>query len=341
MPIAVRPLRLAALALLLALGGPGSARAQPAPPPSTLEPVETVASICGTREITIADMRWPSASILAHIHQIILAGELGCETRIVDGDTASTGSSMATTQQPAIAPEMWISRIPEIWNSATLAGSVRPVANTYLGGPMEGWFIPKFLADEHPELAKAEQLFDMRGLFGEIGKSRFVSCPPDWACSVINRNLVRALRLHIIFKIEEPANRFELDQLLSDAISRRQRAVFYYWQPNAAISQFGLRSIELGLFNPDAWPCLGMAECETPLASAFPAEPVVIAIASWLQEEAPIVVDYLQQSIMPLEEMNRLLAQLSEEGGTPEGVAREFYETRQELWSKWLPASLN
>jgi glycine betaine/proline transport system substrate-binding protein len=302
--------------------------------------VPEAVSICGNREITIADMRWPSASILAHIHSIILFEELGCAARIVSGDIASTGSSMATTQQPAIAPEMWIARIPEIWNSATSAGSVRPVANTYLGGPMEGWFVPKFVADAHPELFKAEQLFDMRDIFGGVGRSRFVSCPADWACSVINRNLLKAFRLPVIFRTEEPADRFALDQTLADAISRREPIVLYYWQPNAAIAQFGLKPLEMGLYNPDAWPCLGTLDCPAPQQSSFPPEPVVIAVAQWLQDEAPLVVDYLQQAIMPLDEMNRLMALMSEENGSPAEIARQFYETRQDVWRPWLPAGL-
>lgn len=323
------------LSMLAAWGGGAAAQQDD----GGLVPVEG-ASLCGEREITIADMRWPSASILAHLHATILFEEFGCAARIVSGDTASTGSSMATTQQPAIAPELWIARIPEIWNSATSAGSVRPAANTYLGGPMEGWFVPAFVAEDHPELVSAEQLFDMRDVFGGLRRSRFINCPEDWACSVINRNLLKAFRLHIIFTSETPENRFALDQLLADAISRRQPVVLYYWQPNAAIAQFGLKALDLGLFNPDAWPCLGQRTCPSPQRSAYPSEPVVIAIASWLNEQAPEVVDYLQQAIMPLDEMNALLAQLSEQGGTPADIARQFYEERKDVWGDWLPESM-
>lgn len=325
----------AALGLIAA-----SAAAQGQETGSGLVPVDEVASLCGSREITIAEMPWPSAAILAHIHSIVLFEQMGCAARVVSGDTASTGSSMATTQQPAIAPELWISRISEIWNSATSAGSVRPVANTYLGGPMEGWFVPGFVAEEHPELTSAAQLSPLRGLFMGETRSRFVTCPADWACSIINANLMRAFNINIVFGAEVPADRFELDRILAEAISRRQPIVVYYWQPNAAISQFSLKPLELGRYDADAWPCLAMAECERPLPSAFPPEPVVIAIAQWLQDEAPLVVDYLQQAIMPLEEMNRLLALLSEGGTSPAEIARQFYDTREEIWRAWLPESL-
>lgn len=324
-----------ALAALLAIV-PGAALGQPAPAP--LEPVEA-ASACGSSEITIADMGWPSASILAHIHRIILSNELGCTMRLVSGDTAVTGSSMATTQQPAIAPELWVSRIPEIWNAATTAGSVRAMASTYGGGPLEGWFVPAYVAEDHPNLARADQLFNERDAFGGIGDARFISCPADWACAIVNRNLMRALRLQIIFQSEEPANRLDLDRRLSEAISRREPVLLYYWQPNAAIDQFNLKSIDLGLFNPDAWPCLGMNVCEDPQPSSFPEPQVVIGAAAWLQEEAPLVAAYLRAATLPIEEMNGLLAELASEGSSPEAVAERFYETAGDIWRRWLPSN--
>jgi len=333
--------RFGASALIAAVGLIGLAAGAPGQEAgSGLQPVEEVASLCGSREITIAEMPWPSAAILAHIHSIVLFEQMGCAARVVSGDTASTGSSMATTQQPAIAPELWISRISEIWNSATSAGSVRPVANTYLGGPMEGWFVPGFVAEDHPELTSATQLSPLRAIFQDETRSRFVSCPADWACSIINANLMRAFHINIVYEAQVPADRFELDRILAQAISRRQPIVVYYWQPNAAISQFALKPLDLGRYNADAWPCLAMEECNRPLPSAFPPEPVVIAIAQWLQDEAPLVVDYLQQAIMPLEEMNRLLAMLNEEGSSPAEIARTFYDTREEVWRAWLPESL-
>ena len=53
-------------------------------------------SPCGTQPVTIARMQWPSAAILAEIHARLLATHFGCETRVMPGDMATTGSSMAT-----------------------------------------------------------------------------------------------------------------------------------------------------------------------------------------------------------------------------------------------------
>src|SRR5688572_23209088 len=100
-------------ALLIALAAPAAGQGesvvelQPPPP------------VCGTQPVTIARMQWPSAELLTEIHARLLRQNFGCEVTVVPGDMAATGSSMAATGQPHVAPELWIARIPEIWNSAT------------------------------------------------------------------------------------------------------------------------------------------------------------------------------------------------------------------------------
>jgi glycine betaine/proline transport system substrate-binding protein len=217
-----------------------------------------------------------------------------------------------------------------------VAGNVRPIANTYLGGPMEGWFIPHFLSEAHPELKRASDLLSYRETFAPTGRGRFISCPPDWACAVINRNLLRALHLNFMFEIVEPENRFELDQLIADAISRRQPVLFYYWTPNGTLSQFGFESLDMGLFVPDAFPCLATPGCTQPQASSFPGEPVVTAIAGWVSEEAPRVADYFQHATMPIEEMNRLLEFQNRQDADAAVAARSFVSTRGEIWREWV-----
>ncbi len=58
---------------------------------------------CG--DVTIADMNWNSATLMAHVDQFILEHGYGCDTSLVPGDTMPTGVSMTEKGQPDIAPE--------------------------------------------------------------------------------------------------------------------------------------------------------------------------------------------------------------------------------------------
>ncbi len=293
---------------------------------------------CGTEPIVIAGMQWPSSAVLAEIHAQILRREYGCVAEVVPGDLAATSSSMATTGQPAVAPELWINRVADVWNSAIESQSVRQAGPTFDATALEGWFIPDFVADNHPGLTRAASLKDYWQVFrtGATGKAKFISCPPDWACAVINRNLLTALGLADQFEIVEPANRFELDTLIGEAVSRREAVIFYYWQPNAVLAQLAFRQLDLGAYDAVAAACLAKRVCAEPSPSAFVPEPVVIALADWVFASAPQVAGYFQRAQMPVGEMNALLAWQNEQGETPAVTAAHFISTRADVWRSWI-----
>jgi len=163
-----------------------------------------------------------------------------------------------------------------------------------------------------------------------------MSCPVDWACAVINRNLVRALGLDKRFDIVTPENRFALDTAIGNAVSKHQPLLFYYWQPNAIIDQLGLEALDMGAYDGKALACLGNLECADPKPSAFPKEQVVIAVAERVFADAPAVASYFGRATMPLNEMNALLHWQSENSASPEEVARHFLSTRRDIWRKWV-----
>ena len=301
--------------------------AEPGPPPP-----------CGGQTITIARMQWPSAELLAEIHARIVKQAFGCEVQVVPGDLAATASSMGANGQPAVAPELWITRISDVWNGALKTQEVRQAGATYSDPVFEGWFIPDYVAAAHPELKSAADLKALWKEFVPAGgkKGRFISCPPDWGCSVVNRNLLRANGLTDLFDVVEPANRFELDTLISEAESRKQPVLFYYWQPNAVLAQFAFKALDLGPFNKDAFLCLGRVACSDPQPSGFSPDPVVVALAQWVYLEAPEVAAYFQRAHMPFAEMNALLQNLNEPGATVEGVADAFVAARGEIWQPWV-----
>ncbi len=292
---------------------------------------------CGTEIISIAAMAWPSAQILAHIHEQILKKEYECETKIISGDLSATISSMATTTQPSIAIEVWISRVWEMWNLAIESQTLRRSSNSYSGSSLEGWYIPGFVSENHPDLKSSAQLKDYWRAFRDGGhKARFISCPKDWACSILNRNMLKSLGLYDKFEIIEPANRFEMDIMIGEIVSRRKPAIFYYWQPNAILTQFDFLQLEMGDYKQEAFTCLAKIHCTKLEYSAFANEPVVNVVVERVFSEAPKVAIYFRNASMPIDEMNKLLAWQSENSKSAKETAIWFIEQNEEIWVKWL-----
>ncbi len=301
-----------------------------APVPAGTQPV------CGNQPLTIARMNWPSAMLLAEIHALILKSEFACDVRLTPGDLGATASSMGTSGQPSVAPELWLNRIADVWNSASEAQMVRSAAPTYAEAGLEGWFMPRYVADSFVDGPSASVLAEALPTLSPDQTVRFISCPADWACSIINRNLVIAHGLDDLVDIIEPANRFEMDRLIAEAVNRREPFLFYYWQPNAVLAQLDFMALDMGAYDEAAARCLADRACAEPQASAFPPDEVVIALAERVFANTPIIAAYFQRASLSLPDMNQLLAQLNQPGATPEAVAQRFVAERGDIWRPWV-----
>lgn len=71
----------------------------------SLAATQAAAAECG--RVSIANMNWQSAEVLAEVDKIILEKGYGCEVELVPGDTMPTMSSMTEKGQPDVAPELW------------------------------------------------------------------------------------------------------------------------------------------------------------------------------------------------------------------------------------------
>ena len=156
---------------------------------------------CGTSdEITIANMTWMSANVLAQVAHRILTKGYGCSAKLVPGDTVPTATSMLTKNKPHIAPELWISTASTIWNKIKTKGNVYKASDIFANGGKEGWWIPDYVAKANPGLKTLADLKNPKyaKLFVEAqsgGKGRLYGCPPGWACEIVTINLFKALEL--------------------------------------------------------------------------------------------------------------------------------------------------
>ncbi|WDR04597.1 glycine betaine ABC transporter substrate-binding protein [Devosia rhodophyticola] len=309
----------------------GSATNAPAPDDPAAPP-----PICGTKPINIARMGWSSAALMAEIHARVLTRAFDCKVQVVPGDLATTGSSMGSTGQPAVAPEMWVTRISDVWNGAIKAQMVRPAATTYSDQVFEGWYAPSYLVAAYPDIVDAAKLSAILPEIAGGQKITLISCPTDWGCRIINQNLVRALGIEDLVDIVTPANRFAMDSLIAEAVSKRDPVLLYYWQPNAVLAQFNFSPVNLGPYNEEAFKCLAQSSCADPVPSSFAPESVMIALSEWVFTDAPGIAAYFTRAILPTSEMSVLLMALNAPGASVESVADQFVAERGDIWSGWV-----
>ena len=98
--------------------------------------------------VTIAEMNWASAQVIAHIDAVLLRG-LGCEVELIPGDTMPTATSLVEKGEPSIAPELWSQNIKPILDPAEAEGRIANVGKVFEDGGEEAIWIPTYIAQEH------------------------------------------------------------------------------------------------------------------------------------------------------------------------------------------------
>jgi glycine betaine/proline transport system substrate-binding protein len=303
------------------------------------------AAQCGTdRTIDIAEMTWPSAAALAHIHATILEEGYGCDVEIVAGDTVPTSSSMMTRGTPAIAPELWTSAIEDAWAAAIEEGTVVQLSDAITDGTVEGWFIPEYVQAEHPDLTTAEAVIARPELFPdpeEPSQGRLYSCPPGWACELSTSALFEALDMEESWNLFSPGSGGALDASIARAFTREEPILFYYWGPTAILGKYPAVQLEIGEADMEVYACNTDPDCDEPAGvTAYPSSPAVVGAAAWIQEEATVVAEYFTKVGLTNAQISELLVYGDENQADAEETAQNFLKTKQDVWTKWVPAEV-
>ncbi len=309
-----------------------------------LQPASALATACGTSDkITVAEMTWLSASSLAHITKKVLADGYGCNVEIVPGDTVPTATSMLTKGKPHIAPELWVSTAKTIWDQMMDKGNVYKANDIFAGGGEEGWWIPDYIAKEHPGIKSINDLKANATVFADISdpsKGRLYGCPPGWGCEIITNNLFKALGLSDKFELFSPGSGANLKASFARQVTRKKAIVGYYWGPTDVIGKYNLVRLNMPEHDAAKFKCLTDKNCTNPEVTGWAVGEVAVAVVSELKEKAPNVAGFLSKLQVPNAEISKVLAWGDDNKASPEEVASHFLKNYAPIWTKWVPADV-
>ncbi len=299
-----------------------------------------VAVACGN--VTIAEMNWASAEFAAHIDRIILEEGFGCTVALVPGDTVPTLTSMAEKGVPDIAPEAWINSARDLLERAVDEGRLIHAAEILSDGTAEGWWIPQYIKDAHPEIETISDALMRPDLFPhpeypELGA--VFGCPSGWGCQYINENLFRAWQgSEKGFELVDPGSAAGLDGSLASAWERREPWLGYYWAPTALLGKYPMFRLDFGVeHDPGHWHgCTAVPECPDPRPNAWVQAAVHTIVTTDFAAQEPEVLAYLQKRRWPSAVANDVLAWMDENQFMGEDAAWYFLENYPNLWTDWV-----
>lgn len=297
-------------------------------------------AVCG--KVTVASMNWQSAEVLANIDGIILSKGYGCEVELVPGDTMPTLTAMIEKGQPDVAPEAWISPVRRPLDAAVAEGKLHYAARSLTDGGVEGWWIPKYLADAHPAIKTIDDALKHPELFPSSenkGKGAVHNCPSAWNCHITTDNAFKAWdAANKGFVLQDTGSAAGLDRSIAKAYERKEGWLGYYWAPTSILGKYDMLKLDAGVpHDKDAWEaCNTQSGCDKPVKNDWARAEVFTVVTDRFQKEGGPAVAYLNQRAWGNETVNGLLSWMGDNQATGADGAAHFLKTQPEIWTTWV-----
>jgi len=291
-------------------------------------------------------MNWSSAELAAHVDKFILEKGYGCNVELVPGDTMPTTSSMTEKGEPDIAPEIWMISVHQVINKAVAEGRLKIAGEILSDGGEEGWWIPKYMVEKHPELTTLDAVLKRPDLFpNPENKSRGAlhNCPSGWNCQIITANLYKAFEVEKAgFDLIDTGSAAGLDGSIAKAYNRKQGWFGYYWAPTAILGKYEMVKLDMGVdHDPDEWNrCTGQGNCADPKKNDWTKSVVMTVTSSRFTKVAPEAFKYLSKRSWSNSVVNTILAYMDKNQAGGEESAEKFLKDYENVWTKWVPADI-
>jgi glycine betaine/proline transport system substrate-binding protein len=194
---------------------------------------------CG--KVVLNEQAWAGSTANTYIAKAVLEDKLGCTVEITKIAEIPVYQALADGKTDAVL---------EDWqHTDEYAKYIDKAKTVVMGGPLGveghiGWFIPKYLMDEHPEFATWEGLKGKEDLFktAESGdQGMFLGGDPSYVQK--DKELIEALGLNFkhVTAGAEPAQVARWSQLYK----QKKPVIFYWYTPQYLNQEYDLAEVKL------------------------------------------------------------------------------------------------
>jgi glycine betaine/proline transport system substrate-binding protein len=187
---------------------------------------------CG--KVVLNEQAWAGSTANTYIAKAVLEDDLGCDVEVTKITEIPVFQAMADGKVDAVL---------EDWQHTDEYAKYIDKAGTVVqGGPLGveghiGWFIPKFVMDEHPEFATWEGLKGKEDVFN----NEFLGGDPSYVQK--DKELIKALGLDLkhVTAGAEPAQVARWSQ----AYKQQKPVLFYWYTPQYLNQEYDLAEVKL------------------------------------------------------------------------------------------------
>jgi glycine betaine/proline transport system substrate-binding protein len=284
--------------------------------------------------LKIAVNPWTGSAVNANVAKILLERELGYRVELVEIDE--------NTQFPALASGSLDASL-EVWPSGHAADIQRYIEGRR-GGPLRdggivdggelgligniGWWIPTYLADEQPELARYQGLQGNEDLVG----GEFLAADPTFVS--YDEQIIDSLGLDL--NVVHTGSEQALIDRLDEAIANEEPVLTYFYEPHWAHRKFDLTEVQLPAFDEE---CEEAARERDGEGYDCDYANDVLFKAFWLglEDKAPAAFRFLSNFEYTTDDQQEIAFSVDSEGMRVAQAAQQWIDDNPDVWRAWLP----
>ena len=194
-----------------------------------------------------------------------------------------------------------------------------------------GWYVPKWFADEHPDVVSDfKNLNKYADLFktSESGdKGQFLGTDPSYV--QYDEALVKNLDLNykVIFTGSENAT----IEAIKQAVDQKKPLLFYWWDPQWLNSQVELSRITLPPYTA------GCDADKEAVACDYPETPLNKIIRVEFNSKGGDAATFIKNFNWTNADQNTIAEYITNEGMTAEAAAKKWVDANEATWKAWVP----
>lgn len=283
-------------------------------------------------DVTITEMDWASAAIVTNVAKFLMEQGYGCSVTAVPSATTPAMASVAETGKPDIVTEVWTNGNPG-YDKLSAEGTIVTLSDVLSDGGVQGWYIPTYLVEAHPELATIEGIKANPDLVG----NRLHSCPDGWACKATTTAYARAAGLEEAgIEVFQHGSGETLATSMASAVENREPWLGYYWEPTSIMGKYDMTRVDLGPFDQEIFTCNSDLDCEDVGLSSYPVVPVKTVVTTTFGEEQPELTALLNKVQFTNAQMSEVLAWQEDNSASVEEAAVYFLTNYSDVWRNWV-----
>lgn len=286
----------------------------------------------GCGDVTITQMDWASANVVTAVSKFLMEQGYGCKVTAVPSSTPTALTSVAETGTPDILTELWVNTAPA-YAELVKEGKIVELTDVLSDGGIEGWWVPQYIVDAHPEAATLEGILANPDWVG----GQFDGCPDGWACRTVDDNMNKVIDFESKgIKVFSHGSGETLATALASAYADKKPWFGFYWAPTAILGKYPMVQVKIADYNAETHACNSDKACTAPGLSDYPSAAVKTAATTAFRDREPAIAELMSKVTFTNDQMNGVLAWMEDNNASAEEGAVYFLTNNKDLWAGWI-----